>query len=229
MWYDLPSFYKSKEWQGLIEVIKLQRVNGNGDVICEACGHPIVKAYDCIAHHKEHLTLDNVNDASISLNQDNIALLHFKCHNIEHNRFGRWTRHIYLVYGCPLSGKSSWVKEHSGEHDIICDIDKIYECISNNPSYVKSGRLTDNVFAIRDLMLDMIKARRGKWVNAFVVGGFPYSGERERLCEELGAEPIFIECDEQTALYRLESAADGRNIKEWTSYIHKWFSAYSGA
>lgn len=224
MWFDLQSFYISKEWTGLLSVLKLERLNENGELICEHCGKPITKAYDCIGHHKEELTLDNVNDTvNVSLNPNNIAFVHFKCHNIIHNRYCKWTRHIYLVYGCPLAGKKSWVNENAGQHDLIIDLDRIHTCISNNPMYQKSGRLSDNAFDIRNLLLDMVKTKRGKWVNAFIIGGYPYRGERERLCVEYGAEPIFIECTKETALERLASRSDSINVKEYTNYIDMWF------
>lgn len=40
--YMLHSFYSSKQWQKLIEVIKLDRVKQDGQIICEHCGKPIV-------------------------------------------------------------------------------------------------------------------------------------------------------------------------------------------
>lgn len=226
MFNTLSDFYRSNEWQDLTRTLKLERVKSDGFLYCEYCGKPIVKAYDCIGHHKEHLTLDNVNRAEISLNPDNIMLVHFRCHNEIHNRFGTWTRHIYLVYGCPLSGKSTYVKERAGIHDLVIDLDKIYSCISNNPQYIKSGRIADNVFAVRDCLFEQVKTRRGKFVNAWIIGGYPYKGERERLCVELGAEEVFIECDKETALSRLASCNDGRDVKEWTKYIEQWFERY---
>ena len=48
MWYSLSSFYTSKEWMGLVAVLKAERVDSNGDIICEHCGKPIYKMYDCI-------------------------------------------------------------------------------------------------------------------------------------------------------------------------------------
>ena len=224
---DLSSFYQSREWQEFRKVIIAERLNDQFQTICEHCGQPIIKAYDIIAHHKTELTLDNVNDTSISLNPDNISLVHFRCHNTIHNRYGSYTRHIYLVYGCPLSGKSTYVKERAMQHDLVVDIDKIYACISNNPMYVKSGRLYDNMEAVKDKLLDNIKASYGKWVNAFIIGGYPYVGERERLITELGAEPIYIDCSKEEALTRLECCTDNRDKKEWAKYINDWFNRYS--
>lgn len=224
----LSAFYKSKEFSDLKDVLIEERRAADGFVYCEHCGKPMLKKYDTIPHHcKTFLTLDNVNDANISLNPDNIQLVHFNCHNEIHNRFGAWTRHIYLVYGCPLSGKTTFVKERAGTHDLIIDIDRIYACITNNPPYIKSNRLYENMKAVQDALLDSIKFKRGKWINAFIIGGYPFKGERERVMTEYGAEEIFIECDKETALSRLASTSDGRDVNEWNKYINTWFDRYS--
>jgi hypothetical protein len=226
-YYDLSSFYQSKEWQEFRKVIIAERLNDKYQTICEHCGQPIIKAYDIIAHHKTELNLENVNDASISLNPDNIMLVHFRCHNTIQNRYGSYTRHKYIVYGSPLSGKSTYVKERAMQHDLVIDIDKIYECISNNPPYIKSGRLYDNMRSVYDVLIDNIKHNYGKWVNAFIIGGYPYNGERERLAQELGAELIYIDCTKEEALARLESCTDNRDKKEWEKYINDWYNRYS--
>lgn len=204
----------------------LERTNEEGLLICEHCGRPITARRDCIAHHKEALTLENVNDANIALHPENISLVHMRCHNDIHHRFGSYGRHVYLVYGSPLSGKSSYVRENAGLHDLVVDIDKICACITNNPFYIKSGRLYDNMRSVHDALLRDIKYKNGKWVNAFIVGGYPFKGERERLCAELGAEPIYIECTKEEALARLQATPDGRNKQEWTKFIDTWFQRF---
>lgn len=226
MFNTLADFYKSKEFEDLKTYLKAERMAFDGLIYCEHCHKPMIAARDIIAHHVEPLTLDNVNDMNISLNPDNIQLVHFRCHNEIHNRFGVYTRHVYLVYGSPLSGKSSFVKERADIHDLIIDIDRIYECISNNPPYIKSKRITENVFAVRDCLLEQIKMKRGKWVNAFVISGMPYKGERERFCAEYGAESIYIETTRDEAYARLQAAQDGRNVSDWMKYIDTWFDRF---
>jgi hypothetical protein len=228
MAYDtLSQFYCSKEWADFREYLIAKRTAADGFVYDEITGKPIVKAYDIILHHKIPLTLDNVNDCNITLNESNIQIVSFRTHNAIHERYGSWTRHVYLVYGCPLAGKKTYVKERAGIHDLIIDIDKIYACISNNPMYIKSGRLWDCKEAVEEALLGCIKRKRGKWINAFIIGGYEFVGERERICREYGAEEIFIECDKETALSRLASMPDGRDIKEYAGYIEKWFARYS--
>lgn len=67
-------FYRSSEWEKLRELITLERVNDEGDLICEYCGKPIMKAYDAICHHKIELNEVNVHDAEIALNPSNIMV-----------------------------------------------------------------------------------------------------------------------------------------------------------
>lgn len=226
MFTTLSDFYRSNEWQEFRKVIIAERIQADGFVYCEHCGKPIVKAYDIILHHRIELTLENVNDANITFANENIQLVHFRCHNDIHNRFGKYTRHIYLVYGSPFAGKTTYVEERAGLHDLVVDLDKIRTCITNNPMYIRSGRIDDNVFAVRDCLYEQIKTRRGKWVNAFIVGTFAYKGERERLCNELGAEPIYIPCTQDEALSRLQVCEDRRDKKEWEKYIHSFFNRY---
>lgn len=162
--FTLNNFYKSKEWEALLEQLKLERVNSDGDIICEHCHKPIIKKYDIIGHHKEELTEGNVNNYDISLNSNNIMLIHFRCHNQIHERFGyEQPKKVYIVYGSPCSGKSTWVRENATKDDLILDIDSIWECVSACDKYHKPNRLKANVFGIRDTMLDQVRCRIGQW------------------------------------------------------------------
>lgn len=224
--FNLFSFYRSKEWCLLIQHIRHDRRNGEGLNICEYCGKPIVKEYDCIAHHEEYLTEDNVNDYNISLNPNNIMLVHHKCHNIIHDKLSYRERKVYLVYGPPLAGKTTYANNVKSEGDLIIDIDNIWECVSGCDRYVKPNRLKSIVFGIRDYLLDSIKYRRGKWSNAYIVGGYPLISDRERLCKELGAEEVFINSTKEECLKRLYACEDKRP-DEYITYIDEWFNKYT--
>ena len=70
----LQAFYKSHKWETFIANLRSERTNADGFIICEKCGKPILKAYDCIGHHIKELTDSNVDDVTISLNPENIQL-----------------------------------------------------------------------------------------------------------------------------------------------------------
>lgn len=218
--YTLDNFYKSKEWEKLLQVLKIERVNEQGQLICEYCNEPIIKKYDCIGHHEIELTNENVNDINISLNPDNIKLIHFACHNKIHQRFNGFYQSVYLVYGSPCSGKSTWVKNVANDDDLILDIDKIWECISNCDKYHKPNRLKANVFGIRDTILDQIKTRTGMWRNAYIIGGYPLASDRDRICNLLRAKPVFIDETKETCLSRAIN-------EDWKEYINEWFDSFT--
>lgn len=222
----LQNFYRSKEWYKLMQVIRAERVNECGELICAHCEKPIVKAYDCIGHHIEELTETNVNDVEISLNPDNIMLVHHRCHNKIHNRLGIGCKNVYVVYGSPLSGKNTFVRENMSDGDIVIDIDNIWECISNCDRYVKPNRLRGNVFQLRDHLLDMVRTRNGNWLNAWIIGGYPLISERERLTKMLGAREIFIDTPKEECIQRLYENPDGRDVREWEKYIEDWWDKY---
>lgn len=224
--FDLFSFYRSSEWRKLLATLKQERINDEGQIICEYCGKPIVKAYDMIGHHKESLTEENVNDFDISLNPENIQLVHHKCHNMIHNKFGYKLKQIYIVYGAPLAGKHEWVNNNKDKGDLILDIDSIWQCVSGCERYNKPKRLNAVIFAIRDCVLDCVRYRRGKWNNAYIIGGYPLQSERQRLCKELGAREVFIEADINTCKQRLNEIDAIEDKAEFESFIDEWFERY---
>ena len=219
--FSLSTFYQSDEWANLLAIVKDERRNKQGFILCEHCGAPIVAKYDCIGHHKEELTELNVNDYNISLNPSNVALVHHRCHNQIHERFGCYQRKVYLVYGSPCSGKSSFVRDAAGKDDLILDIDAIWEMVSVNERYIKPGRLKQNVFLVRDCLMDQIKTRAGGWRNAYIIGGYPLAPERQRLADMLGAELIHIDTTKEECLLRATERPG-----EWAKYINEYFDKY---
>lgn len=224
----LSNFYSSKDWRDLLQVLRLQRMDDMGNVICEHCGRPIVHKYDCIGHHTIPLTEQNYTNANISLNPDLIMLVHFKCHNKIHDRLGlSYERQVYLVYGSPLAGKSTYVRDNMREGDLVLDMDSIWQCVSGLDKYKKPNRLKQNAFTIRNCMLDMIRTRQGYWLNAWVIGGYPLISERERLMRTLGAREIFVDTSQAECLQRLQECTDGRDLAEWEKYISDWWEKFS--
>lgn len=222
----LTDFYRSKQWENFRQVVIAERLN-SGYSICEYCGKPILMQYDLILHHIDHLTEENYTDANISLNPDNIQQVHHRCHNKIHNKLGYSNRQVYIVYGSPLSGKSSYVDEAMNEGDLIIDMDNIWSCISGCDRYVKPNRLKSVVFSVRDNLLESVRYRRGRWLNAYIIGGYPFRAERERLADQLGARLVHIDTPKEECIQRLNSCED-RDISEWTKYINDWWLQFDG-
>lgn len=224
----LQAFYKSRKWENFVAGLRSERTDAHGLLICEHCGKPIVKAYDCIGHHIEELTDDNVDDVIISLNPENVQLVHFKCHNEIHSRFGyggRLVQCVYIVYGAPCAGKREWVRSVSDSNDLILDINRLWAAVRADSCATgeKPNAIKTNVFALRDQLIDMIRVRRGRWRNAYIIGGYPLQGERERLGDSVGADKfIFIDTPRNVCEARARVISN-----EMLGYVADWFEKYT--
>ena len=222
-------FYKSKAWIKLRQILIDEQLVKHSEVKCAKCGRIIVNPWEIIAHHKQELTLENLNNAEISLNQNNIELICFHpCHNSEHFRYGfENLRKVIVVHGSPLSGKTSYVKEHAGKDDIIIDIDSLWSGLSNNPRYVKPNTLKGFIFAIYNACIENVTMRTGQWNNAWIIGSLPRVLERNRLIERLGAESIHINTPKEVCLERLRNDPNRQHcVKEYEEYIEKYFQEF---
>lgn len=72
-------FYSSGAWKSLREQIRKRDKE-----ICQYCGKMIKNKG--IVHHIKEITPDNINDPNITLNPDNLILVHDECHKKIHKK-----------------------------------------------------------------------------------------------------------------------------------------------
>ena len=224
--FTLSTFYTSKQWRLFRKTVISERLARDGDVICDYCKRPIVNDYDIIAHHyKTFLTEANVNDYNISLNQDNIQLVHLGCHNKIHNNFGTCTyKKVYLVFGSPGAGKSTYINEVADSNSLIVDIDRIYEAINNQ----RSKKLYSNVMQLFNQLIDVVRTRNGAWSNAYII--LANCRNVERYQKLLDAEVIHINTDKQICYERAAPKINkyGQPYKDYIdNYWREWTETYS--
>lgn len=234
----LKAFYNSQSWQICRKELIITRTEQSADkrLHCEMCGKILQDKGDIIAHHSPiELTEDNVDDVMIALNPDNLKIVCFKCHNVAHGRVWNGTKHfkrvdraVYLVYGAPLAGKTSFVKHNMQDGDIVVDIDSLYEAVTLNPRYDKPDRLLNNVLSIRDKIIEDIKYRHGGWLAAWIIGGYPAKQPREKLAADVGAELVYIRTTQEECLERLKYCKDYRSehYDDYSKYIADWFGRF---
>lgn len=223
----LQTFYASRRWRAFRQAIIAER-----GLICQHCGKLIAREREAHLHHINELTPANSHDASVALNPENVLVVHKGCHDSIHDRL-RESREavrlkkVYIVYGMPGAGKTSFVAERKGRNDIVVDMDRLYQAITLLSDYDKPDCLLSVVRETYNFLIDMIRYRRGKWHTAWIVGGFPDKHQRERLAEELGAELVYIECTRDEAIARIAMDEDRRfMVREYEDYIDRWLSRY---
>ena len=206
MYGTIHDLYVSPEFKKLRTFLMLERTGDDGHLRCEYCHKPIVKAYDCIAHHKKEVTTGNLNDVDVTLNSDNIMLVHHRCHNEIHNRFGRIIRKVYCVYGPSRAGKSTYVDGIIEQGDLLIDLDRIWECIGG-----RSRVLNPVAFSMRDHLYQCVLNRLGNWPNAYIVTTRP----DKRVMDRLGAEYILIDTPKDVCLSRATTEEQRQWIADW--------------
>lgn len=214
----IHQFYLSKAYKDLSYLLKLK-----SEGRCSECGRTF--SIDKLrTHHIIELNLNNIDDVNITLNPENIKVVCHGCHNKEHRRFsGRISRKVYLVYGAPCSGKTSYVNQVATRYDLIVDLDKIHQSICTCEIFDKPDATKKLAYDIRDLLIDAIKVRKGEWEKAYVIGTYPKRSERERLITELGAEPIYIASTKDECINRIQKSEERLAVKE---EVIKWIEKY---
>lgn len=225
---SLPQFYQGQEWRKFRLMMMQERTGADGLLLCAHCGKPIMRQADCIAHHVEELSMSNVNDRAISLNPANVVLVHQRCHNEIHQRFGGrlrpWQRKAYVVFGAPFSGASEYVGQAMSTGDLVLDTDRIWEALSLQGLHGRPRELNGVAFPVRDLVLDLIAKRAGNWPVAWIVSAEPYPSARQRLLERLGGEPIFMDATEEGCLERLHASEGVPDVALMERLIKEWFA-----
>ena len=224
MAFTLSSFYNSSEWKKFRKVIIAERIARDGEIVCEHCNKPILNSYEVIAHHcNTYLTEQNVNDFNISLNPENIQLVHHVCHNRMHEKFANPCKKVYIVFGSPGAGKSSYVNDIAKKNDLILDLDALYNAINN----YRSPKLYSNVMQLWDALLDMVKTRNGKWENAYII--LANCRGVERTQRMLDAEVIHIDTPKDVCYERATNKIKkyGEPYKKYIDdYWDEWQSTY---
>lgn len=215
-------FYNSRAWRTLRE-----RLIVEANFLCADCGESYLKeSAQLVGHHVKELTPENVQDANVALNPSNIKIICRKCHDKAHERFAYdGGQKVYLVYGAPCSGKSTYVNQLARRGDLIVDLDAIYSAISVCQYHEHSNSVKRAAFAVRDTLLEQIRLRVGFWRDAFVVGGYPRKLHREQLAARLGAEVVLVETTPELAKVTAD-VTRGALARQWHGYIDEWFAAF---
>lgn len=217
------SLYNTQMWRNFRNALIAERGSR-----CELCGRVITNDADLVAHHVIELTPENINDMKVALNPDNIKIICRDCHDIVHHRYkgaGTNQKQVYVVYGAPCSGKTTFVKNMAKRGDLIVDVDMLFYAVSGRPMYDKPRSLNKIVFNMRDLLLDNIRTRYGKWSNAYIIGGYPHKVDRDELRRKLNAQIIYIKADKEECKLRAKTER-GVFGGEWMEYIDQWFDEF---
>lgn len=232
------SLYSSKAWKDCRDYI-FNKYHG----LCAECGRPGEEV-----HHITFLTPKNINDPDIAMGENNLILLCKNCHFSKHRSTNpldsnfknkkKYTTNgtyfddegnlckckTYIVHGAPASGKSTYVKTHKQEGDLVVDLDLILQAISMEDKSHIANNLLDVAIGVRDYLYKRIEGNTVDSRSIWVIAMLPTRKEREELCNRLGAELIHIDTDISECMTRAKRDDERENKQLHYKIIENYFS-----
>ena len=235
-------FYKSKEW---LECRAFVVTRDKG--LCQECLKKGKYTPGEEVHHIIWLKPTNINDPNITLNPNNLELVCKDCHFAIH----KTARHvlnkrlpsisngtyfddmgnlqkvkIYIVYGPPAGGKTTYVKEHMEYGDMIVDLDSIKQSLSLCYDKEQPDNLTDIAKDIRDLLYVKIRNKEVNARNIWVIATLPRRKERQSLRQDLDAKMVFIDTDIDECIANAMNDKQRKDKSSQIELINNWFGSY---
>lgn len=231
-------FYKSKAW------VKCRNAYFNSqNGICELCG----KIGEEV-HHKQYLTAENIHDVNITLAWENLQLLCRTCHcEIHKKQYAMYrartrkdkgvinglcfnedgelveNKNVFIIWGAPASGKTTYVKDNKGEYDIVVDLDHIMAALSLGKGKSFSDDALPFALEVRDSLYSMIQERKYFFEKVWVVACLPMKSEREELARRLRGQLIHIDTIEEKCMLNAKRDEERRNKDLQYRIIKEYF------
>jgi predicted kinase len=99
---------------------------------------------------------------------------------------------IYIIYGAPCSGKSTYIKNHAKEGDLICDVDLIYSAISVDQPHEADLYIHEIALKLKECLFDIIENRAGKWNDVYITSIANNDKDLQALKERVNADKLIL-------------------------------------
>jgi predicted kinase len=131
---------------------------------------------------------------------------------------------VTIVCGPPGSGKSTYVREHMKQGDLVVDLDAIGAALSMTPMHHSTTAMLDFSIPARDAVLKRLEAP-ARVGAAWVIAGLPDRAERDALSKRLRASLVLLDVPADECVRRLIADKE-RPATEWEPRVEQWWKAY---
>jgi len=133
-------------------------------------------------------------------------------------------KNVFIIWGAPASGKTTYVREHKGKYDIVVDLDYLAAALSMSSDV--QDKNSDAFFLaldVRNLLYDLIAERKYNFEAVWIVTMLPEKDKRIRLQQKLKAELIHIDTGKEECLLRARTDGSRRDKQTQYKIIHDYF------
>lgn len=133
---------------------------------------------------------------------------------------------INIVCGCPGSGKTTYLRNHMQDGDLVVDVAWIYCALSGNQGTIKESKLLPYMMGMRNMLYDMIQQRND--VDAWILAGAPIAEDRQALSNRFGVDVMLINKTRQECIDQVrqdESRQEEQNFFLWL--VDDWHDRYT--
>ena len=138
---------------------------------------------------------------------------------------------VYLVWGSPASGKTTYVKQHMKHGDMVIDLDLIKQSLGMCDTKDTSDCLLSAALKIQELLYKLIEDREFEASNVWIVASMPDGHKRNRLIRRLDIKEcnvIFISATEQQCIERAINDDERKDKDLQQRIISRWFKVFYG-
>lgn len=132
-----------------------------------------------------------------------------------------------VIWGCPCSGKSTYVEENIGSRDLVYDYDRLIRAMTYRDHHVAEKSHAHDI-AISYRLSFINKLLGGVDADtAWILTRYPTNSLRT-LLEPLEPEYIKMDVSQEECLSRLMADPTRPDKEAWEEVIKDWFSRYGG-
>lgn len=130
-----------------------------------------------------------------------------------------------VVYGCPCSGKSTYVKSAMGDHDVVFDYDRLLMALTAKNDHAADKHPAHGlVMQLRQDILARLK-NDDKVQRVFIITRWPTDALKNML-DGFEVEHEYLQASEKECLDRLAGDDSRPDKEEWETIIRQWHSEH---
>ena len=134
-------------------------------------------------------------------------------------------KRVIVVNGAPGSGKTSYVKQSIQPNDIALDLDYLTSAlVLDDHLYGNRESQLGTALVIRDVLMEQIENRFGKWHNAYVITAEKDSRKVHVLANRLDAELVTIQATKEECIEHIRNDSRRNSVADkHIQLVENWY------